>query len=157
MVVTLCLTISKVDADSSASRPPLGDFEQRAEQLFEAIKKDDISLAKEVFFPREPFLKLKGIADPGAYYDRLAKRFEKDVHALHAGISKNADAKFLRFELSRRGGWVMPGEEANRLPYWASRYSKLYYGVQRQQKAIEVRVLITWEDRWYVIHLSEFK
>jgi hypothetical protein len=32
----------------------------------------------------------------------------------------------------------------------------LHYRVNGVQRAIEVRVLITWGARWYVIHLREF-
>ena len=36
-----------------------------------------------------------------------------------------------------------------------ARISRLDYARGRAKK-LEVRVLITWEQRWYVIHLSEF-
>jgi hypothetical protein len=32
----------------------------------------------------------------------------------------------------------------------------LRYRVGDARRQIEVRVLFTWQDRWYVIHLSEF-
>jgi hypothetical protein len=66
-------------------------------------------------------------------------------------------AVFDHFELARRGGFVAVNQEANRLPYWASRHSFIYYRVGRSLRRIEVRVLITWDDHWYVIHLNEFK
>lgn len=134
--------------------PVLGDFAQRAEQLFDAILNDDPKRANEVFFPRDPFLQIKAIPNPGRYYDKLYERFERDVHALHKTLAK--DARFERFELSKRGGYVKPAEEGNRLPYWAARHCFLHYREGNQLKKLEVRVLITWQERWYVIHLSEF-
>lgn len=138
----------------SAPAPALADFEARAPKLLEAILRDDPRLASEVFFPREPFLLIKAIPNPGRYYDKLYARFVADIHVLHRSVG--ADARFERFELSKRGGYVQPGEEGNRLPYWAARHCFLHYRERGQAKTLEVRVLITWQERWYVIHLSEF-
>jgi hypothetical protein len=139
---------------ASTLPPPLGDFEARAQRLFDAIVRDDPTQANEVFFPRDAFLLIKAIPDPGRYYDKLHARFERDVHALHKTLGK--DARYQRFELSKRGGHVKPGEEGNRLPYWAARHCFLHYRAQGKAQKLELRVLITWQERWYVIHLSEF-
>jgi hypothetical protein len=101
-------------------------------------------------------VQVKAMAHPERYYDRLRARFTEDVHALHRATPDLAQATFERLELGRRGGWVAPGEEGNRLPYWAARHAVLRYRVGAARRQIEVRVLITWQDRWYVIHLSEF-
>jgi len=95
--------------------------------------------------------------DPGRYYDRLRSRFDQDIHTLHAALEDPASARFERFELARRGGFVRAHEEANLLPYWASRHSFVYYRAGNQVRRFEVRVMITWDDRWYVIHLNEFR
>ena len=137
--------------DGGLSRPPVDDRVQLlGRTLFEAVVRDDPRLAEQCFFPREPFLQVKAIPDPGRYWDRLHARFARDVHALHAGTPGIAG-------LAQRGGLVKPGEEGNRLAYWASRHSWLHFRVGAQAKRFEVRVLISWQDRWYVIHLSEFK
>jgi len=143
-------------AEAKPTRPPLGDMAQRAELLFHAIVHDDPERAREVFFPEEPFLRIKDMAHPERYYARLRARFDKDIHALHASLGDLSDARFERLELTRRGGYVLPGEEGNKLPYWAARHAFLHYHVHGVAKKLEVRVLITWEGRWYVIHLSEF-
>jgi hypothetical protein len=135
-------------------RPPIGDFAARAELLFDAILRDDPKVASDVFFPRFAFLQVKAIPDPGRYYDKLYARFEQDLHALHKTLA--ADARFERFELAKRGGYVRPGEEGNHLPYWAARHCFLHYREGGRAKKFEVRVLITWEQRWYLIHLNEF-
>jgi hypothetical protein len=124
--------------------------------LFAAILSDDPRAAADVFFPRAAFLLVKDMRDPGRYYDRLFAQFERDVHALHASIpsSERASAVFERFELASRGGWVKPHEEGNKLPYWASRHSFIHYRAAGQPRKLEVRVLISWEDQWYLIHLS---
>jgi hypothetical protein len=148
---------NRADQKTAPPRPPVGDFEPRVRTLWEAIVRDDPKGAERAFFPRDAFLLVKGIADPARYYDELRKRFDRDIHALHQGTAALDRAIFDHFELARRGGFVPVGQEANRLPYWASRHSFIHYRVGRELRRIEVRVLITWDDRWYVIHLSEFK
>lgn len=139
------------------ARPPEGDLGAKVLRLWDAIVHDDPARAAGVFFPREPFLSIKAMRDPGRYYDRLRARFELDIHALHDKTPGIARAEFVRFELARRGGYVVPGEEGNRLPYWASRHSRLMYRVDGELRSFEVRVLIAWESAWFVIHLSEFR
>jgi hypothetical protein len=137
-------------------RPPASEVADKIRAVFEAILRDDPALAAHSFFPRDAFLLVKDIKDPGAYYDQLRRRFDSDIHALHASVPGIERAKFDRFELVQRGGYVPPHAEGNRLPYWASRHSLLHYRLDGQARHFEVRVLITWDDRWYVIHLSEF-
>jgi hypothetical protein len=138
------------------ARPPATEVSNKIRALFGAIVADDPALAADAFFPREPFLRVKDIRDPGLYFDQLRRRFDSDIHALHRSIPGIESAVFERFELSQRGGWVAVHEEGNRLPYWASRHSFVYFRAQGRLQKLEVRVLISWQDHWYVIHLSEF-
>jgi len=134
----------------------MGDFEPRLKLLFEAIVKDDPARAVDVFFPRDAFLQVKAMQNPGRYWDKLKARFEQDIHTLHKSVGSVSGARYERFELAKRGGLIAPGDEGNKLAYWASRHSFLFYRVGKQLKKLEVRVAITWQERWYVIHLSEF-
>lgn len=137
-------------------RPSAESADALARALFDAIVADDPTRAAELFFPRPAFLQIKDIADPGRYYDQLYKRFFSDVHALHARLAGLPDVHFERFELSKRGGFIQVHEEANRLPYWAARHNVLHYRSGSRALSFEVRVLITWGNRWYLIHLNEF-
>ena len=137
--------------------PPLADFNARAQVLFEAIVKDAPATAMALFLPREAFRKIKAVTAPDPLYDRLVRAYERDIHALHAGLPELNQAEFVRVDLSRRRSYVVPGEEANRLPYWAQRHSWLVYRVRQREQRIELRVMIAWEDRWYLTHLSEFR
>lgn len=144
-------------------RPPPGGVEQeRAARLFEAIQHDDPARALDFFFPKEAFHITKAIADPDAYWERLFRRYQQDIHALHEqlretlGEERLAAATFDRLDIIRRGGWVPVREEGNALPYWVSRHSMLHYRTGEQTKRFEVRVLITWDERWYITHLNEF-
>jgi hypothetical protein len=147
---------NRADQREPPPRPDVSSAQRRAKQLFEAIVRDDPKLAEGVFFPRSAFLLVKDIRDPGAYFDQLHARFAADIHVLYRRLPGLEHAQFERFELARRGGFVAVREEGNRLPYWASRHSLLHYTSQGARHQLEVRVLITWDDQWYVIHLNEF-
>jgi hypothetical protein len=142
--------------DASLPRPAALDAEAQIRKLFVAIVQDKPELAAECFFPRDAFLLVKDMSDPGRYYDRLRRRFDADIHALHASLPGIERARFERFELAQRGGLVSQGEEGNRLPYWAARHSFLYFRLAGQLQRFEVRVLISWQGHWYLIHLNEF-
>lgn len=139
------------DADPPPPRPPVGETETRARELFDAIVADEPERARRFFFPRDPFLILKGIANPGGYWDRLYAHYERDIHELHATIPEGA--AFERFAPSRRGGWVARREEANALPYWAMRHSFVHYRAGDREQRFEIRTLINWGPDWYVTHL----
>jgi hypothetical protein len=148
---------NRADLKEPPPRPPASDAAEKAKRLFEAIVADAPERADDVFFPRAAFLLVKDIPDPGKYYDRLKRRFVQDIHALHASLKDATHSTFERFELASRGGFVRVHEEGNRLPYWASRHSFIHYRTGGKLERLEVRVLITWDDRWYVIHLNEFR
>ncbi|MDH5490588.1 MAG: hypothetical protein OEY14_01300 [Myxococcales bacterium] len=138
-------------------RPGLGLATERAARLFEAIVHDDPSRAMDFLFPRDAFVILKGVSDPQRIYDRIHRMYLDDIHALHEELPGLERAEFDRLELSRRRGWVLPRQESNRLPYWAQRHSWLYYRVDGEERRVEVRTMIAWDDQWYITHLREFR
>lgn len=137
-------------------RPPVGDAEEKARRLFAAIQQDDPESIVDFFLPREAFRLIKAIENPDRRYDVLLRAFVEDIHELHASQRGIERAEYGGFHLIRRGGWVPVGEEGNRLPYWVSRHSTMEYRVDGRRVSFEVRVLITWDDHWYVTHLNEF-
>src|SRR5687768_5150958 len=66
-----------------APLPPVGDAAEKGRRLFEAIVADAPDRAMDFFFPRDAFLVLKGIGNPGAYHDRLVATYRRDIHELH--------------------------------------------------------------------------
>lgn len=139
-----------------APRPAVGDAADKARRLFEAIRNDQPTAVDDFFLPRDAFRAIKAISNPDRRYDTLLSAFHEDIHELHASLRGLATAEFDHLELIRRGGWVVVGEEGNRLPYWASRHSFIQYRTGGRNVRFEVRVLITWDDHWYVTHLNEF-
>lgn len=139
-------------------RPGVDEAQERARQLFEAIKQDDPELGMSFFMSREVFRQIKGVADPDRFYDRMLRLFHRDVHALHEELGEDAErAEFVRLELSRRRGWVEVRQESNRLPYWAQRHNPFIYKVGDEERRFEVRTMNAWDGEWYVTHLSEFR
>jgi hypothetical protein len=140
-----------------ASPPAPAADDERPAGLFAAIVRGDPASATAFFLPRDAFAQIKATNHPDVIYDRLLRAYERDVRALHATTSELERAQFVRVELSRRRAWVVRGEEANRVPYWAQRHNALVYRVGDAERRIDLRVLIAWQGRWYVTHLSEFK
>jgi hypothetical protein len=144
-------------SDDPPPRPAPGEAEdERGRRLFEAIVHDEPERASDFFFPREAFAVVKAIADPDGYWQRLYRRYTRDIHELHASLGDLSNAEYQRLEIIRRGGWVPIREEGNALPYWVARHNRLYYTVDGEERSLEVRVTITWGERWYITHLSEF-
>jgi hypothetical protein len=136
-------------------RPPLGAAgEARARRLLDAIVSGDAARADDFFLPRDAFRLIKRVPDPDPLWERLHRAYVADIGALHA--PELAGATFGQLRFTGRRGWVAVGEEANRLPYWAQRHSLLEYTVSGAPGHVEVRTMITWNDEWFITHLSEF-
>ena len=148
---------NRASLTEAPSLPPLGTAEERAHRLFDAIVHDDPARADDFFLARDAFRLIKAVPDPDPLWERLHAAYVRDIHALHAAIHDLGRAEFVRLRLTRRRGWVVVGEEANRLPYWAQRHSFLDYRVEAEERHIEVRTMITWSDEWFITHLSEFR
>lgn len=136
-------------------RPGPGNIEEKARTLFAAILADDPEAGKPFFMPREIFHAIKGVADPDRFYSQMLRLWDRDVHALHETIPEGAE--YVRFEFSRRRGWVELRQESNRLPYWAQRHNHIVYTVDGEERRFEVRTMIAWGDEWFITHLSEFR
>lgn len=147
---------NRANLRSAAPRPPVGDAADKARRLFEAIQHDQTTAVDDFFLPRDAFRLIKSIANPDRRYDQLLRAFHEDIHELHQSIRGIENATYGQFVLVRRGEWVVVGGEGNRLPYWASRHSYIEYTTGGRRNHFEVRVLITWDDHWYVTHLNEF-
>lgn len=136
--------------------PGPGDVEDRARHLFEAVVAGDPELAMDFFFPRGPFRLVKDSANPDRYYDRLLDAYRSEILALHESLPDLERARFERFELGSRVRWMAVGSEYNRLPYWSARRSALHYTVDGEARSFPVLVAITWDDAWYVVHLTDY-
>ena len=133
------------------------ELHTRARQLFDAIVSGDAALAEPFWFPKEPFVPLKAVDDPGKYWEQLHKSYLRDVRALHEKRKTWEGASFVRFEIGKKPKWVAPGQEANHVGYFRSLHGQLHYTLGGTDRVIDVHTVITWQGRWYVTHLGDFK
>lgn len=149
------------DADydpANKAKPPIDseELQARARGLFDAIVQNNPSLGEDFWFPKEPFLILKDIKDPGKYWDQLHRAYVKDIEKLH-NKRKWEGAEFEKFEPGSPPKWVKPGEEGNKIGYFRTVKGNLVYKAEGKSHKLEVRVIISWQKRWYITHLGKFK
>ncbi|WP_437807951.1 hypothetical protein [Sorangium sp. So ce1078] len=156
------------DADAGAAAtavatnkilPPLESEEltARARALFDAIAKNEPALADPFWFPKEPFIPLKDVKDPGKYWDNLHAAYANDVKAMHRKRKSWEGARFVGFEVGSRPKWVPPGDEVNKIGYYRSFHGKLKYEIDGKPASLDVHTIISWQGRWYITHLGDFK
>ena len=140
--------------------PPMpadGSASERAKLLVQAVRENKPERATPFFFPRDAFRKVKAIGDPDRYFRQLLKLFRDDVLELRRGLAHPDRVELVRFKLSRSVRWTPKGKEANALPYWDAYGSEVLVRDGGKTRALRVRVMITWDDEWYVTHLTRMK
>jgi hypothetical protein len=157
--VALARPAERAPDPANKTRPPptSDDLSERAGHLLDAIAQNDPAVADDFFFPREPFLPLKDVADPGRYFDQLLATYHRDIRSLHAERKDWAGVSFVSFELGTTPTWVMPGKEYNKIGYFRTFGGKLRYRLGEKVKEMTVSTIISWDGRWYVTHLSPIK
>lgn len=142
--------------DSGAPPAPVDELQARAKKLFEAIQKDEPEIAMAMFFPREPFVALKDVKDPSAYWDKLVKEYKAHIHSYHKKLGKKAaEAEFESFELNPKTQvYVAPKKEFNKTGYNKVTKSKLHYKLKGKTRSLDIATMIDHESKWYVTHLK---
>jgi len=130
---------------------------ERARGLFDAIVKDEPERGEAFWFPKEPFIPLKDVKEPGKYWSQLHRTYVSDIHALHAKRKSWERAELLGFEGWSHPKWVKPGDEANKIGYHRAFHGKLRYRIDGEDAEIDVHTIITWQGRWFITHLRKFK
>ena len=136
-------------------------FKRRMELLFEAIVRDDPSLAAPAFFPLVAYEQVKAISNPGRDLKlRLHAAFARNIHDYHRQLGAGASsAKLLGLEPSTLAPrWMKPGTEGNRLGYYRVLRCRLRVEDPRgSERKLEITSMISWRGEWYVVHLNGFK
>lgn len=143
--------------DAGAPPAPVDELQARAKKLFEAIQKDEPEIAMAMFFPREPFLALKDVKDPSAYWDKLVKEYKAHIHSHHKKLGKKAaECEFEVLELNPKTQvYVAPKKEFNKTGYNKVTKSKLKYKLKGKTKTLDVATMIDHDSKWYVTHLKQ--
>jgi hypothetical protein len=136
---------------------PADDLQARAAKLWEAIVKDEPDLAMPMFYPRDAFIALKDVKDPGAYWDKLVKDFKAQIHGYHKKLGKKAsEAELETLELNAKTQvYVAPKKELNKTGYNKVQSSKLRYKMKGKTRWFEIATMIDLEGKWYVTHLRK--
>jgi len=137
--------------------PPAGSASERVKLLVRAIRENKPELATPFFFPQDAFRKVKAIANPDRYFKHLLKLYQEDVRELRRGLAHPDRVELVGFKLSRRVRWTPRGGEGNALPYWDAYGSEVLIRDGGKPRSLRVRVMITWDDQWYVTHLTRMK
>ncbi len=133
------------------------DLHQRASELFHALQTGRTEASESMWFPRDPFLALKNVKDPGLYWDNLHAAYLRDVAELHKTLGLAEEDSFLRLEVVHPARWVRPGEEANRIGYFRTYRARLTYLHAGKERSIELHTMITWHGHLYVTHLRRVR
>ncbi len=136
-------------------------FERRTRLLFDAILRDDPSLARPFFFPVEAYEQVKAIAKPARDWQyRLWRNFERDVHEYHAKLGADAQSATLdRIEVREPSvRWMKPNSEGNRIGYYrVTRSAIVGKKADGRPLRLELTSMISWRGEWYVVHLHGFR
>jgi hypothetical protein len=147
-------TQDKPSVDSAA-------FQRRAELLFEAIKKDDASIAAPAFFPKAAYEQVKDIKNPDKDWDaRLFHLFKRDIHEYHKRLGKTPDQTHYAGVSAddKHMKWIDKGGEGNRVGYYRLYGTTLKYkSAKGKDSKLEVTSLISWRGEWFVVHLHGTK
>ncbi len=144
-------------ADNKVAPTEGQELQERAKGLFEAIVKDEPERADPFWFPKEPFIPLKDVKDPGKYWNELHRLYVSDVHVLHKKRKSWEGAEYVSFDGWSHPKWVPPGDEANKIGYHRAFHGKIHYRAGGEDGEIDVHTIITWQGRWYVTHLRKIK
>jgi hypothetical protein len=148
---------AKEVADNKVEPTEGAELAERAKALLEAIAKDEPERGESFWFPKEPFIPLKDIKDPGKYWAQLHRTYGNDIHALHKKRKSWDKVEFVSFEGWSKPKWVKPGDEANKIGYYRAFHGKIRFKVDGEADEIDVHTIITWQGRWYCTHLRKFK
>src|SRR5262249_17944538 len=114
-------------------------------------------IAMAMFFPREPFLAVKDVKDPSAYWDKLVKEYKAHIHSYHKKLGKKAsEAEFEGIELNTKTQvYVAPKKEFNKTGYNKITKSKLKYKSGGKSRTLDIATMIDSDAKWYVTHLRK--
>ena len=142
-------------ADDSLPAFTSDDLTTRAKHLLEAIRKDDADLATDIVFPRDAYLTVKDVHDPGKNWDlKVLAAFKKQVHALHHRTKGIEHAVFTSFELGQPAAEAMPKRHDLKRMLWRSKRSRLGFTIDGKPSHFDLVEMTGWRGAWYVTRLA---
>ncbi len=130
------------------------DLTTRAKHLLEAIQQDNAELGGDMVFPRDAYIGVKDVADPGKHWDtKVLAAFKSGVHALHRRTKGVERAVFTGFELGQPAAEALPKRHDLRRMLWRSKRSRLMFSVDGKPSHFDVAEMTGWRGAWYVTKL----
>ncbi len=129
----------------------------RAQAVFAALERGDAAAADALYFPRAPFLALKGGKNPARYYKYLLDVYHADLAKVARRHALWSRTRLLGLDVAATPVWVEPGQESNALGYYKLRGAALRYELNGEPFEIVIDTMITWQGRWYITHLAPVK
>lgn len=159
LTVTLMLGLAPLAAAPVSASPSSTAVSARlGPVLFRAIETNNVSLARSLFFPGDAYRAMKTgmIADPGSdYAHRLLAFYVLDLEAYHQLVTSGGPARYLRTIIDPSlATWISPGVCENRIGYWHEPPVRLVYSQNGRTRSFAIDSLISWQNRYYVIHLG---
>jgi hypothetical protein len=146
--------VPEVVADDALPAFTSDELTTRARHLFEAIQKDDGELAGDIVFPRDAYLQVKDVADPGKHWDtNILAAFRKQVHALHHHTKGVERGVFTGFELGQPAAEAMPKKKDLKRMLWRAKRSRLAFTIDGKPSHFDVVEMTSWRGAWYVTKL----
>ncbi len=134
--------------------PAEGTATERAKLLVQAIRQNEPAIALPFFFPAKAFDLVKAIKKPSRYHKKLVRVYNEDIALMRKSLRDPDNVEFVSFKLGRTKRWMAKGKEGNNLPYYATYKSTITVKDKGRERQLKVRVMITWDDQWYVTHLT---
>jgi len=140
-----------------ASAPPSQSFGVIGQTLFRDIVTNNFSSAATLFFPEAAYVRMKTghLANPSAdFNDRLLAFYRLDFAAYHQ-VAAGVTPHYLRtLWLPGAAALIGAGVCENGVAYWHEPAIRIVYQQGTIVKSFAVDSLISWGDRWYIIHLG---
>jgi hypothetical protein len=143
-----------VVADDALPAFTSDELTTRARHLFEAIQKDDGELAGDIVFPRDAYLQVKDVPDPGKHWDtNVLAAFRKQVHTLHHHTKGIEHGIFTGFELGQPATEALPKKKDLKRMLWRAKRSRLAFTIDGKPSHFDVLEMTGWRGAWYVTKL----
>lgn len=162
LAVALILTATPAAATPvrNGARPVTtpASLRTRLDPLWRAITTGDLAIADPLFFPRGPYVAMKAhrIPDPSSdYAHRLWALYQLDLAAYHRALAGAPVARLVAVRgVAADVAWIPPGACENGIGYWHLANVRLEFRRGETLWSIGVFSLISWDGRWYVVHLG---
>lgn len=145
-------------ADDSLPPKTSDELTIRAKHLLEAIGKDDGDLAADLIFPRDAYLVVKDVPDPGKQWDaKMLAAFRAQIHKLHKAQKGIERATFSSFEVGQPVVQALPKKKDLKRSLWRAKQSRLNYAIDGKPGHVEIAEMTGWQGSWYVTQLRTGK